>query len=343
MNRRLGLLLTIIINGFIITTCSDNTEESKSMEQLYKENGVPVKIEILEPKAFIKELSYHSAFSGVKETSKYASFGGRVEKIHARVGDRVEKNQLIISFPMDNPSANYYQAKTAYENAKLALDRLKNLKVTGGVSQQNYDNAEMQYQVAKANWDVVRKMVQVVAPFSGTISKISVSETENVKKEAELFTISKLNDLKSKVWITEKEIFDVKKGMPARAVWQDLELKGFVDRVDMAMNVKSQAFGALLKFKNVNNYLLLGLTAEIFIETYKNPQAIVVERKNIKNDNGVSFVFLNNDGIARKQKVTLGNSYGLLVEISDGLSSGDHIIVEGLMLIEDGTKIRIVE
>lgn len=337
------LIVFLIMILWMISSCGKEEIESKSMDQLYKENGVPVKIEKLEYKTFAKELSFHSAFSGSEQTSVYASFGGRVEKIHVEVGDYVKKDQLIVSFPMDNPKANYYQAKTAYESSKLALERLKNLKQTGGVSQQNFDNAEAQYNVARANWDVVRKSVKVIAPFGGVITKISVSETENVKKEAELFTVSRLNKLKTKVWVTEKEIFEVKEGLLARALWNNLRLKGRVARVDMAMNIRSQAFGALLKFDNPKNFLLLGITAEVYIETYTNPKAIVIERKNIKNENGETYVFVNENSKAVKRPVVIGEKQGLALEIKEGLNPGDELIVEGLMLIEEDTKLKIIE
>lgn len=330
------LLITIL-------SCGNEAEVAKSMEQLHKENGVPVKIEIVVQQPFAKETSYHAAFSGIEETSVFASFGGRVEKIYAEVGDDVKKDQLIVCFPKDNPSANYYQAKTNFENAKLAYERLKNLKKTGGVSQQSFDNVEAQYNVAKANWDVVRKSVEVIAPISGIISKISVSEAENVKREAELFTISQLNKLKTKVWITEKEIYDVKEGLTARAIWRDMELKGKVERVDMAMNVKTQAFGAMVVFNNPQKHLLLGLTAEVRIQTYQNPRAIVVNRKNIQSNPNGDFVFIHQNGVAKRLPVKLGTIQGLQVEVVDGLTPGDELIVEGLLLIENDTKIKIVE
>ena len=328
--------------NFFLSGCSGDGGESKSMEQLYQEQGVPVKVEKLENETFIQEFSFHSAFSGLEESSEYASFGGRVEKIHATVGEFVQKGQLIVSFPTDNPAANYYQTKTAYENAKAAYERLKNLKQTGGVSQQSFDNAEMQYNMAKANWDVVRKSVQVVAPISGIITKISVSETENVKKEAELFTVSKINKLKATVWITEKEISDVKEGMPVRAVWQDKELKGTVVRVNMAMNERTQAFEALLVFDNPENYPLLGITVEMFIEVYRT-KTLVIDHKNIRNENGGSYVFVNENGKAAKRNIKTGRIQGLKQEVVEGLHPGDELITEGIMLIEDGTKIRIVK
>ncbi|MEJ2054673.1 MAG: efflux RND transporter periplasmic adaptor subunit [Calditrichaceae bacterium] len=343
MVKRFIFLSGIIVTALNLIACGNNNEAAKSMEQLYKEDGVPVKTKQVEPRLFEKKLSYNAVLTGIEESSVSADLTDRVDRVLVNIGDYVKKDQVLITFPTDNPAAQYQQAKVAYDNAKSSYERIKNLYNTGGISQQNYDNAKTQYEVAKANYDAVSQKVRVLAPIDGYVTQLNVVESENVKRDEELATVSKTNKLKAKVWVSEKEIDMVKPGLTAMAIWNNDVLNGKVVQVDLGINPKHQAFGAVLEFENNGNALYVGVTADISIVIYKNPNAIQTEIKNILNGPEGSYVYLAENGQAKKQFIKEGMRENLMVEIIDGLKSGDQLIVEGQMLLEPNSKVNIVE
>ncbi len=341
MNGAIVLLIGLsLVLGF--SNCTKEKTEAKSMEQIYREEGVPVKTLKVIPKEFKTVFSFHSVLTGIKESTAYAAMGDKVEKIHFKVGDYVKKDSVLVTFPIDSPSARYYQAKVAFENAKTAFQRIENLYRIGGISLQDRDNAKTRYEVARADWEAVRQMVNVKAPISGHVTKVHVSETDNVDKETALVTISRTDRMKSAIWVSEEEIFDVKKGMSATAVWKGNTIEGKVMEVDMAMNSMKKAFRAVVEFDNPDNRLKAGTTVEINITTSNNPEAIVMERKNILKEKGKYVVYVVKNGKAKKRNITLGKEQGLDVEIAEGLNPGDELVVEGQMLLEDGSKVKIV-
>jgi RND family efflux transporter MFP subunit len=281
--------------------------------------------------------------TGIKESTAYAAMGDKVEKIVVGVGDYVKKDAVLVTFPMDSPSAGYYQAKVAFENAKTTYQRIDNLYKSGGISLQDRDNAKASFDVSKADWDAVRRMVKVKAPISGYVTKVHVSETDNVDKEMALVTISRTDRMKAAIWVSEEEIFDVKKEMPAVAVWKGNTIEGKVVEVDMAMNAMRKAFRAVVEFDNPDNRLKAGTTVEINITTSIKPDAVVTERKNVLKEKGEHVVYVVKNGKAEKRNVVLGKQQGLDVEISKGLNPGDVLVVEGQMLLEDGGKVKIVD
>jgi len=313
----LFVMVLIIVN---LVACSAESEEAKSMEQIYKEEGVPVKIKEVQLQLFEKKHSYHAVLTGIEESTVSARLADRIEKVLVNIGDYVNKDQMLMTFPTNNPSAQYHQAKVAYDNAKSSFDRIKNLYNNGGISLQNYDNAKTQYEVAKANYAAVSQMVKVLAPISGYVTKINVVESENVKFEDELATISKTNKLKAKVWVSEKEISKVETGLSAIATWNEQVIQGKVVQVDMAINQNSQAFGAVLEFENNGNGLHCGVTAEIDIITSQNPAAIIVNTKDILKSAEGDYVFVNVNGQAERRVIVQGERQNLEVEIVEGLN-----------------------
>ena len=245
---------------------------------------MPIRIKLVQPGRFTVERSYNAVLTGIEESSAYAKVGDKVEKIYVKVGDFVNKDQILVTFPTDNPNAQYFQAKVAYDNAKLAYERISNMYTTGGISKQQLDNAQAGFDVAAANWDAAQQTVIVKAPISGYVTGVDISETDNVKKEAALITISRMNKMKARVWISEKDAREVKSGMPAYAVWNDIRIDGRIEEIDMAINQQKQAFGAMLVFDNPGKISKFGITVDVFIKTYENTDAIIAEMKDLMKE-----------------------------------------------------------
>jgi len=332
--------LTIAIYG-----CGGNENgavEVKSMGQLHEENGVPVRTEVVEPGIFETTYTYHSVLTGVEETSAAAMLSDKVEKINFKVGDHVRKDTVVITFPTDNPAAQYFQSKVAFEHAETTLGRIRSLYENGGISLQEYDNAKTQFEVSKANWETVQQTVTVEAPISGILTNLAVRESDNVNPGDILFTISKTEKLKTRLWISEGQIADIHVGNTATASWQGKTLGGSVVQVDMSLDDKQQAFGAVIEFDNPGMNMMSGVNAEVVIHGKRNDNTVITARKNILWDDESWYVFVAQNDVAVRREVSLGRSRGIDIEITGGLNPGDTLITEGQSLLEDNTNIRVI-
>ncbi|MCK4573347.1 MAG: hypothetical protein KAU36_03205 [candidate division Zixibacteria bacterium] len=120
----------------IVSGCTRSNSESKNIEQIYAEEGVPVRTITVTTASFETGYKYNARLNGIRESSAYAAVSDKVDAIHVEVGDYVEKDSVLVTFPTDNPSAQYYQAKTTFENARATFDRMSNYYESGGLSAQ---------------------------------------------------------------------------------------------------------------------------------------------------------------------------------------------------------------
>jgi membrane fusion protein, multidrug efflux system len=343
MKKIFSILIVVLAVSFVLSGCSKEETSAKSMEQLYKENGVPVKVETVARKLLNTDHTFHAVITGIKESKASAMVADKVEKLHYTVGDVVEKDAVVISFPTDNPAAQYNQAKVGFEHAETTMKRMKSLYENGGISLQDYENTNTQYKVSKANWEAVRQSVKVKAPISGTITQINVQESDNVHPGDNLFTVSQTNKLKAKMWVSESAISSIRKGDNVNAIWNAKTISGRVTQVDMSLNSNMQAFGVVVEFDNSANTFKSGVNAEIVIRSQIGRNTIVVERKNIFKQANESVVFVASNGTASKRVVKVGDATGVAVQIVSGLNEGDQLITEGQMLLTDGDKILITK
>ncbi len=345
MNIRI-LGVAVLAASLAFTGCSKKSDEeinTKSMAQIHAEEGVPVNVKSLKPANFRYILTYDSAVNGIKESTASAKIDDSVEKIHFSVGDQVKKDDVIVSFPKNNPAANYYQLKTSYENAKATFDRMSALFKAQGISKQDYDNAKTQYEVSLANWNNVKEKIDVIAPISGTLTRMNVTETDDVKSGDVLFAVSDISRLKSRIWIQEKDISSVKLGDTATATWEGNFIEGKIVQLDLAMNPDKQAFGAVIEFINNGTTIPSGVNAKITLVTYEKQNIVVLERKNIIFQGEKAFVFLAQDNKAVRKQIVTGKNFKDQVEIISGLKFGDALITDGNRNISDGTTIRVID
>lgn len=334
----------LILSGIILAGCGrNNGEEIPTIEQIHQSEGIPVVVEEVSPERFTISLIYNASLTGIRETNLSSLISDRVEEVHVQVGDYVEKDELLISFPEDNPSAQYRQARAAYENSLQTYNRMVALYEAGGISQQEIDQLETAKRVNEANYRAAEKMIRVRAPFNGYVTHINFRETDSVKPGESLITVAQIGRYKATVWVSENDILDIRPGLEAFASWQDHKLPGRVVQVARSIDSRRQAFGVDLEFNNPDDLLLSGVMTSIELFRYDNPEVIVVPRQYIGNDAHGSYVYIARGERARKQYVLLGEYDGYHYEIVEGLSSGDKLIKEGTSLVSDNSLLRITQ
>ncbi len=339
----------LLVLGFVLSTgflngCGSQKQNgSKSMEEIQKENGLPVVVEQIKPRVFEKYITFFGKFKGFKETTVGAMIGGRIDHITVQPGAKVKKDQIIIRFPEDAPASQYQQAKAAYENSRKSYQRMKALYEKGEIAQAQFDGIQTRFKVDKRNYEIMKDMLQLDAPYSGVVTEIMVHEGDNVKAKTPLFTIAQLNKMKIRIWLSDSERKLIQKGMKVLATTNGRTYPGYVSDLSLSVDPMKQAFSADLIFDNPNGRILPGLTADVKVVLYKNEKAIVVPRNLVRSENSEKYVFLAVNGKAKRQNISIKNESGIFYEIDRGLTTGDSLIIKGNARLTDGIKINVVK
>lgn len=335
------LTLTLILIAF---GCSKNQVDSKSMEQIYKEEGVPVKVQLVEKTEFSNDLQYNCNLTGIQETPVNSMLSDQVEKIFVKIGDYVRKDQVLMSFPTNNPTASYHQAEAGFEMALATYNRMKKLYEGGGISKQDLDGAETQYKVSKANWEAVQQAVRVKAPIDGIVTDVNVFANQKVQPGDLLCTVGQINKMRSRIWVTEKEVMFLKDGDPIMFRWDDHEFNGRITSIALSKNQDKQAFGVDIEVNNNKNILKSGINGDVIIATQKLQNTILVDRKLIqKDDKNQEYVYVVNGDKAELKYIERGLENNLKVQVKSGLQENDQIVIEGFNMLTNNAKVKIIK
>lgn len=338
----MSLFFTAFLMIFGLQSCSEKkAEPAKSMEQIQKEDGVPVKITEVKYQELSLDLKYLSTLEGYRQSTVVSMVGDKVEKFDAKVGTAVKEGQIVVEFPLNNPALQFEQAKIGLENAKKIYDRMKALLEGGETSQQNYDNVETQYLVAKRNFESLKQLLFIEAPISGLIVEKFIEEGQKVKIGDKLFTVAQIDKMKAVFWVSDEEMQYFKNGMSVTITKNDKVFNGRITEVALAQDMMKKAYKIVAEFPNSGRNLLVGMTVELTMNYYNNPKAVVIPRSAVVYKVNQAFVFVVNGETAKLIEVKLGKSQGEMVEIYSGLNIGDKLIYQGVSLLNDGAKLLI--
>lgn len=336
------ILVTLLIMLLALFACGKKTKAGASIEQIQQSEGVPVKVQAVAPGTFSQELIYNATLTGAEESTSTAMLADVITRIHARIGDRVNAGQLIVSFPANSPQAQNDQARTGFENARLVYERMQRLFGEGAISQQDLDNARAGYDVARANLAASDAMIKITAPFSGVITNIMVAQGERSYPGQPLFTIAGGSGFKAVINVPESDIAKIRRGMSVQATWNGNTVNGRVSQIALALDPNRKAFRVEALFPASGRGISYGVTAQVKLIVANKPNSIVVERQHIITENAQKFVWVAEGDKAIKRPIETGQDNQLSFEVISGLSEGDQLITQGMNLLTDNALIKII-
>lgn len=347
MSKKYFIVLAAAL--LLVTGCTKTesaTVEDTSIETLQQKNGFPVRITEIKREDMTKWDEYTGTLSGFEEVSVFGLLGDNYSKVDIAVGDVVKKNDVLAEFPTNNPQANYNQAKIGFETTEKTYERMKRVYESGGISQQQLDEIEAQYKIAKANFDATKQLVKVISPASGVIADVFFNVGDKNDPGRPFCKIIKTTKLKTSIFIEEEKIKNYEKGQQVRIKWDGLkgkEFTGTINKISMSSNPAARGFSVEVTVDNDKDELMPGIFVYVYTKVYNKADAITIPRDAIFTESGKDYVYLENNGTALKKQVVKGENNGNQIEITEGLKAGDKLISEGRSLLKDGDKVRVVE
>ncbi len=289
-------------------------------------------------------LEYSGKLKAEKSAYIAPEMSMKVIKYFVDEGDIVKKGDLLAK--MD--STQLIQAKAQFENAGKAYERMKQLKKTGAIDQQTYDQVESVFKTAKANYTFMRTNTKIKAPFDGIITLRTKNEGESfspmmpgVEGTASILRLVNLDKIKVRINISDKDINKVKVDHKA-IINVDSELdKDFIGKVTFVSpeaDKMSGTFTCEISIDNFDHTLKPNQFALVNIILDEKNNIIVIPQKAIIDTH---YVFVITDNIATKKEVILGIQSELETEILSGISEGDLVVVSGNVGLQNNAKVEI--
>ncbi len=273
---------------------------------------------------------------------------GTVIKVEVNEGDTVSKGQVIARIDPDDFRIAVDSARATFELATANHKRLAGLFEKGIIPKAEIDNLEAQVKTSKAaleNAELLLSRCTIKAPISGVIRRLDATEGLLLSVSDPVAEILQVDRVKAVVGIPESDVALVRNIKEVNLTIQALDNKEVVGRHHFlagSPEVGARVYRFELAIDNKDNLIMPGmffraqLVKRVIRDTVAVPLFTVIKREDQQ------FVFVEEDGVAKKLPVELGIMEDWLVQITDGLSPGSRVVVEGHRDIDHGYKLKTV-
>jgi membrane fusion protein, multidrug efflux system len=278
--------------------------------------------------------------------------GGVVKALYVSQGQSVRKGQVIARLDDQLIRQQMEPLRVQLATAEDTYNRTKNLWDQGVGAYQNVLNAKTQVDALKKQIGIIQKqasLMTVTAPASGVIDQLNLRVGEiftGMSAMGAQIRIVNTGDLKVVVSIPENYLSRVSVGSKLKVVLPDQnnrELDAVVTVVQKIINPNTRAFDVEAKIPSDPN-LKPNQIAQVKILDYASNNVIIVPLNVVQTDDKGKYVFVmekdKDRTIARKKTVTIGESYGDVIEIKSGLQPGEQLITEGYQGLYQGQVIK---
>lgn len=271
---------------------------------------------------------------------------GRITAIPMREGAEVRRGAPLFRIDDAEVRQELIRAEAERDLAQQALERTRDLIAQKAASQADLERAQATARSTAATHELLRLRVArstVRAPFAGVLGARMVSLGDYVTSSTTLVTLQTVNPQRASFEVPERYAEAVRPGQRVRfsvAALPDREFTGVVDFVDPVVRLPSRTIAVKAEAPNADRQLQGGMFIEAALATETRPGAVIVPEEAVLPLQGTNHVWVvQPDSTVTRREVTLGVRQPGEVEVREGVTAGEPVVVGGLERLQEGAPV----
>lgn len=337
-------ILGVVISVFSFYSCSNNAKKGSSPTE--GRSTLTVEAQVLAVKNLDITSTYTGSMLANEEIDIRPEISAKVTGIHFKEGSIVTKGTLLVKMFDKDLQANLKSNQLQLELATKELDRKKELYQFKGISKEELDISENNFNTLKATQDLIKAQIsktELHAPFSGVVGLRMVSEGAFVSNSTIITSLQQVDPMKIDFSVPEKYVANVNIGKEISFTTPGME-DHFVAKI-YAIESKIDAATRSIRVRalcpNPKRLLYPGSFARIDLKLFPDKSCIMIPARSTVPLMEGDQVFVLRKGKAKAIEIKTGYRNELEIEVTDGLVPNDTLITSGLLQIKDGMPVRV--
>lgn len=291
----------------------------------------------------VEALGTLRANESVDITAKVAD---RVAAIHFKEGQHVAKGAVLIELDNAEAKADLAAAQAAETDSRRQFKRSRELFHTHALSESQLEQLQATLSANEARATAARSRLNdriITAPFSGRVGLRHVSLGGLVNPGAVITTLDDLSVVKLDFAVPEVFLSTLKPGLSVAArsaAYPDDTFDGRVASVDTRVDPSTRSVAIRALIDNRDGRLRPGMFMTVKLMRSEG-EALMLPEQAVVPENDRHYVFVVNEGQAQKREITIGRRRPGEVEILQGLTADDSVIIDGTLNVHDGSPVRV--
>ena len=359
--------------GLAVLVAVPSSETRSNTPAQAQPAAVPVSVALVEQRDVALWDEFSGRLEAVERVEVRSRVAGAIKSVHFREGALVKDGDQLITIDPEPYAAEVDRAKAQVlaAEARLTLaqkeqDRARKLQQanSGAISESNVDQRVGAYREAEGNLRAAQAALQaaqlnldyteVRAPVAGRVGKLEITVGNLIAAgpgAPVLTTLVSVDPVYASFNADEEVVARALKSLGANAHAQVDRIpvrmntattngathEGHLQLIDNQVDAKSGTVRVRAVFGNADGYLIPGQFARLRMGQPKTEPALMVNERAIGTDQNKKYVMVvGDDNKAAYREVTLGVFVDGLRMVTNGLTAGERIVVNGLQRVRPG-------
>jgi len=251
---------------------------------------------------------------------------------------------------------SFLQAEAAHKQGRISQAELDKVRrdyelalISSGLKRDEIIAAskgltQAEINVKRARMELAK--TKITAPFSGVITQVKVSPGENIEAGREICTLVDLSQLKIEAKVLETLIGKIKVGREADvrfSAYPGKVFQGRVAAISPLVSPTERTCSVFIHLDNPSGEIKPGMHAEVEIVSEVFPGRLLVPQAAVLVRGGRPLVFVVENGLAKWRYIQTGEENEQYVEVLEGVSEGEQVIIEGHLTLAHDSAVRVVD
>lgn len=263
--------------------------------------------------------------------------------------EQLEKSVEQAQENVEKASGNYNASLRELENGQLSAKQVYDLRnLAYHTARETYDvtlanlredaaTQEKIYEEAKEKWEEFSSYINgngVLAQYSGVITSVELKEGDSIATGSALVKLYDMEDVTMSVTVDEKDMDDISLGSEANINFTAYPEKTFTAQVSKISDASTDSDGNVIYDVTVTvqgdvSGLFQGMTGDITFVTSRSEETLYIYKRAVITENEKNYVKIRDDeGKVIKKEITAGFTDGTYIQVMEGLSEGDVVLIE---------------
>lgn len=244
--------------------------------------------------------------------------------------------------------ANGDIAQADYEGAKAQMDSAQ-AQLQGARNGQsgNYEAAKAQLDGAKAAIDLLQKQYDdcvVTSPIEGIITNVHISAGQMVSPQLNAVTVIDDSSKKVDIQVADLDILQLSAGtlMNVNLPTFYENCQGTISEISAVSDNTTGMFTVRIDLDDNSKVSYIGLQANVQLADSEKGTSVYVPAKCVKEEGEEIFVYTIENGIAEKTQIVTGKRKNAYLEVVEGLTEGDVVVMQSSSTLADGAAVHVL-
>ena len=280
----------------------------------------------------------------------YAKASGDITAVNVKAGDTVTKGQVLFTIDteqVDTAKNSVDSAAVNLQKAQSDLARMQILYDGGDLSDQEYEQytnavktAQLQYNSAKTSYDQQVGYSSVTAPISGKVESCSAEVYDRANMNGELCVISGEGEKKVTFYVTQRMLENLAVGDTLTVEKSGKTYDAVINEINTMVDDATGLFKIEAQLADADD-AATGSTVKLTVTTGKAENVMTIPVDAVYYSGGKAYVYLYEDGKAKKASIEVGINDDDYVEVTDGLSADDLVVSTWSNNLYEGADIQL--